>query len=87
MGLFRKRRKKFGEILIEKGYVSREQVDAALREQRQIAELKGVDKNLGDILYEKGVIDVEQIEEVLVEQKRSDSFLLKSLMYWLFHSK
>ena len=87
MGIFVKKHKRFGEILIEKGYVSREQVDAALREQRQIAEIKGVDKNIGDILYEKGIIDVEQIGEVLAEQKRSDSFFLKSLMYWLFHSK
>jgi hypothetical protein len=87
LGLFRKRRKKFGEILIEKGYASREEVEAALREQREISELKGIEKTIGDILYEKGIIDVEQIEEALEAQKRSDSFFLKSLTYWMFHSK
>jgi hypothetical protein len=87
MGLFRKRTKKFGEVLIEKGYASREEVEAALREQRQISELKGIEKTIGDILYEKGIIDVEQIEEVLEAQKRSDGFFVKNLMYWMFHSK
>lgn len=87
MGLLGRKHKKFGEILLEKGYVSKDQIDAALKEQAALAASKGVDKNIGDILYEKGIIDVEQIEEILEEQKRAGAFFLKSLTYWIFHSK
>lgn len=87
MGLFNRQRKKFGEILIEKGLASKEDVEEALKIQKEILETKQVQKNIGTILSEKGIIDLEDIDGVLAEQRRREGFLLKGLIYSIFHSK
>ena len=86
MGLFRKKRPKFGEILIEKGLATPKDVDEALKTQKEILETKKIQKNIGTILSEKGVIGVDDIEMVLAEQKRRESFILTGLIYSIFHS-
>ena len=81
------RKKKFGEILIEKGLATKEQVEEALKVQKELLEKNEIQKKIGAILHEKGVIDFEDVEEVLKEQKRLEGFILKSLVYSIFHSK
>lgn len=59
-------RKELGQILLEKGIISMEQLDSALIQQ-------AVDKKfLGEILVEKGFVTNNQIVECLTEQKKSD---------------
>jgi len=87
MGFFRKKREKFGEILIKKGLATREEIENALREQKELREAKNIQKEIGAILCERGVICMEDVEDTLREQKRMDDYILKSLVYWLFHSK
>jgi len=89
MGLFRRNRnrKKFGEILIAKGLASRQDVEEALRAQKEMQETKQVQKAIGVILSEKGIIDEEDVENVLKEQNRGESFFLKGLVYSIFHAK
>ncbi len=87
MRLFKKReRSKFGEILVEKGLASKQDVEEALRAQKELLEKEHIQKPIGAILSEKGVIDTEDIEKVLAEQRRGESFILKGLIYSIFHS-
>lgn len=87
MGWFwKKKRKKLGEILIEKGLASKEEIDDALKIQRELWETKQIQKKIGAILYEKGVIGMEDVDQALAEQKRMEGFILKSLIYSIFHS-
>ena len=85
MGFFKKNRKKFGEILIEKGLATQEDIDGALKTQKETQETKQIQKKIGTILYEKGVIDLEDIENVLEEQKQFEGFILKSFIYSIFN--
>ena len=87
MGLLKKKRPKFGELLIEKGLATQKDVDEALKMQKEIWETKQIQKRIGTILSEKGVIDEADIDNVLAEQRRKDSFLLKGLAYTIFHSR
>ncbi len=86
MGLFKKKRPKFGEILIERGLATLQDVNEALKAQKEIWEAKQIQKNLGTILSEKGIIDVQDIENVLQEQKRREGFILTGFIYSMFHS-
>jgi hypothetical protein len=87
LDIFRKKRPKFGEILIEKGLATPKDVDEALREQKEIWRTRKIQKQIGIILSEKGVIGTEDIEAVLAEQKRRERFLLVGFIYEIFHSK
>ncbi|MDP2913815.1 MAG: hypothetical protein Q8N91_07435 [Candidatus Omnitrophota bacterium] len=87
MWLFKKKKKRFGEILIKRGLATKEDIEEALKIQREIKEKKQIQKNIGTILHEKGVIDLEDIKNVLDEQREGESFFLKSLVYSIFHSK
>lgn len=87
MSLFRRDRKKFGEILVERGLATKEDVEDALKIQRETWQVKQVQKRIGTILYEKGVIDLEDIDKVLETQKQLEGFILKSWIYSMFHSR
>jgi hypothetical protein len=87
MALFRKKKKKFGEIAVEKGFATQKDIDEALKTQREIWESKNIQKQIGAILHDKGVIELEDIERVVEEQRNTEGFILRSLTYWLFHSK
>lgn len=69
-------RKKIGEMLIEKGYVDKEQLFRALEEQKTSF------KKIGHILVSEGIINAEQVAEVFSEQSGialvPDDFFKKS---------
>jgi len=80
-------KKKFGEILIERGLATKDEVVEALRIQRELNETKRVQKKIGVILNEKGIIEMADIENTLDEQRRMEGFILKGLVYSIFNSK
>jgi hypothetical protein len=82
----RKEKDKFGEILIAKGLATRQEVEDALRVQKDIRLARQAQKSIGAILSEKGVIGPEDINAVLEEQKKREDFILKGLVYSIFHS-
>ena len=87
MALFKRNRKKFGQILIERGLATKEEIEEALRIQRELGETKRVQKKIGVILNEKGIIELADIENTLDEQRRMEGFILKGLIYSIFNSK
>jgi len=87
MALFKRMKKKFGEILIERGLATKDEVVEALRIQRELNETKRVQKKIGVILNEKGIIEMADIENTLDEQRRMEGFILKGLVYSIFNSK
>ncbi len=69
----RMERKELGQILLEKGLISIEQLDSALIQQ-------SVEKKfLGEVLVEKGYVTNDQIVECLTEQKKSDFINLEKV--------
>lgn len=56
----------FGQFLLEKGLINREQLLEALDEQRRSSPL------LGDLAVEEGLIDQNQAEKINQEQRRQD---------------
>ncbi len=86
MGLFRRKRPKFGEILVERGLATQNDIDEALKIQKELREANQIQKNLGTILTEKGDIGMEDIDAVLEEQKRREGFIRNGLIYSIFHS-
>ena len=77
----------FGQILIEKGLATKQEVDEALRLQKELLGAKNIQKAIGAILSEKGVISEEDIAMILNEQKRRESFILKGLIYSIFRAR
>ena len=63
------KRKKFGQIAIEKGLITEEQLREALLKQRQIVEQSQGYKKIGVILREMGAIENEHLEIILKEQE------------------
>ena len=59
-------RKELGQILVEKGLITPQQLEEALVQQLREK------KFLGEILIEKGFVSKEQIIEALTEQKKAD---------------
>ena len=57
--------KRFGMIAIEKGYITKEQLIDALREQVEEEVERGTHRFIGAILVEKKVIDLEQLKTVI----------------------
>ena len=65
------RRKKFGEIGIEKGYFTQRELEEALREQKEYLEKHNLQKKIGAILLEKGVLDGDEVNAILREQGKT----------------
>lgn len=65
-------RKKIGEILLEQGLVTQEQLDDALSEQKVTGE------KLGEVLVRKGALSREELEHCLAVQSGVSSFNLAS---------
>jgi len=59
-------RKCLGEILLEKGYVTKEDISEALKIWRQPKE----ERRIGEILVDMGVITTDQVDEALEIQRR-----------------
>jgi len=66
---FLKRKKRFGEIAVKKGMASSNDVEAALRIQREYAEKHKIHKEIGAILTEKGILTPNDVTTILEEQK------------------
>ncbi len=65
-----KKRKKFGEIAVAKGLITKWQLEQALAEQEEV-NFKGlVQKRIGAILMEKGFIEIDDIKKILDEQEK-----------------
>lgn len=62
------RRRKIGELLVEKGFISRENIETAANLQ-EIFRRSGEPKKLGEILTEYGYLTEEQLQRVLKEQE------------------
>ena len=60
--------KRLGEILIDKGYLSEEQVMHALEIQLEESK-EGMWVYIGEILIEQGIVSKEQVEEGLAVLK------------------
>ncbi|MBI9089092.1 MAG: DUF342 domain-containing protein [Desulfobacterium sp.] len=60
---------KFGQLAVEKGFVTREEVDEALKQQLQEFRKAKLKRLIGDILVGAGVITPEQKEVIAREQK------------------
>lgn len=58
---------KFGEILIEMGYISEEKLETALEEQKSNQDIIGYTETIGNILLRNGMISEEQLNEALIE--------------------
>ena len=67
-----KERKKIGEILVEAGYITEEQLDKALKEQAVTGE------KLGEILVKKGWLIKEELDQSLAKQIGVSRFDLSS---------
>jgi len=57
--------KRLGEVMVEKGYVTQEQVEEALRLQR----MPGEKRMLGQILISRGFATPPQVQVALARQK------------------
>lgn len=64
--------KKIGEILVEQGLITQQQVDEAMQEQKLTAE------KIGEILVRKGWVSREQVERCLAIQSGIATFNLSS---------
>jgi hypothetical protein len=61
--------KKLGEILIERGFLTEQQVQEAIKIQQQYS-TEGMWVYIGQILIDKGICTKEQIEEGLRQLKK-----------------
>ena len=62
---FEQYKKRFGEIAVEKGFITTDQLDEALTVQKE-NDLTGLDHRLiGSVLYRRGYMTIEQVIEVL----------------------
>lgn len=62
------RRKRLGELAVEKGLINQGQLDEALSNQQELVKL-GLSQKIGEILYKKNLITQESLADLLREQK------------------
>jgi len=72
--LSKKNDPRFGQIVVEKNFVTSEQVKQALQEQVEGNFVQKPQRQLGRILLEKGWMNDKQVEAVLVEISLSELF-------------
>jgi len=63
---------KFGDIALDKGYVSQKNIDRALSIQMEVYRRAKVFMPIGEVLVEMGLLTAEQRNEVLLFQQNSD---------------
>jgi hypothetical protein len=61
---------RFGQIAIEKGFVTGDQIRVALEVQAEEDAATGVHRPIGRILFSLGLLNLQQINEVLEAQKK-----------------
>ena len=57
--------KRFGTIAVDKGYINRDQLIAALEIQAKENVIEGKHRLLGQILVDEGLITTAQVDEIL----------------------
>jgi hypothetical protein len=57
--------RRFGEVAVEKGYVSEERLAQALKEQDRASREQKIDRFVGEILLELGFMTEKQVLDVL----------------------
>ncbi len=58
-------KKRFGEVAVEKGFITHDQLDEALNLQKE-KDLEGLNHRLiGSVLHREGYMTIEQVVEVL----------------------
>lgn len=62
-------KKKLGDVLVERGYLTHEQIDEALMIQKQYS-TEGMWMYIGQVLIEKGIVNRDQVEEGLEVLRR-----------------
>ena len=67
-------RKKIGDILIEKGLITKDQLDAALKEQKKTG------RKIGQILVESGIISEAQLIDTISERLKIPRISLESMV-------
>jgi hypothetical protein len=63
--------KRFGEIAVDKGFATKDQINIALEIQAEEDSLEGQHRPLGRILHNLGYLNVSQIEEILATQEKA----------------
>ena len=67
--LTRRKSKKFGEIAVVKGLATENDIQEALRTQKEFDEKDKLHKEIGAILTEKGILTPNDVRTILDEQK------------------
>lgn len=75
--VLKKKGEQFGQIAVQKGYATNEEVELALTRQQQLFREAKVQKMLGDLLVEFGVITEEQSRIIAEEQKKLEDIPLE----------
>lgn len=70
--------KRLGTIAIEKGFITENQLDAALKIQARENVKQGKHRLLGKILLEQGLITASQLDEVLETMTRAMEFMIST---------
>ena len=70
MASLSKQKKKFGEIAVARGLITKWQLTSALEEQQEARAKGAVQKKIGSVLLEKGFIEAGDIKKVLDVQAR-----------------
>lgn len=73
--LRRKKARMFGEIAVMRGLASLEDIEDALRLQKEYREKNNTYKEIGQILIEKGVLKATDVKDILEEQKKGTGLL------------
>lgn len=72
----KKRSEQFGEIAVNRGYATQEEVELALIRQKQLFREQKIQKMLGDLLVEFGVITEAERQIVAKEQERMEEIVI-----------
>ena len=67
------KKKRFGTIAIDKGYLTEEQLISALKLQVEEDISTGKHRLIGVILYDQGMLDATQIKDILDAMLRAGS--------------
>lgn len=72
-----KRERKFGDLALKEGYVTKEQLANALKEQEEARSKGGLHRKLANILIDRGYLDIDNASKILMKQQR------KSFRSWI----
>ena len=68
---FKPSEKRFGEIAVDKGFATKDQINIALEIQAEEDSSEGQHRPIGRILFNLGYINISHIEEILATQEKA----------------